>query len=144
MSKDVVSSKSRIVASYVCLSKPVDLDIPSPLITSSCLLAVSKRAKLGMSCCKQPNAVSHWLAAYKLLKVHGSSLLESASCGTLLRMGSDRAVQVPSLRAYMQVTLTSPVLPELIPIKHRGRCCKGKPRSPITNNQRGNSWWYWN
>lgn len=144
MSEDVASSKLRIVASYVCLSKPMDLDIPSPLITSSCLLAVSKRAKLGMSCCKQPNPFSHWLACYKFLKVHGFSLLGSASCGTLLRMESDQAAQVPSPKVYIQGTPTSPVLPELIPVKHGGRCCKGKPRSPITSNQRGYSWWHWN
>lgn len=144
MSKDVASSKLRTVASYVCLSKPVDLDIPSPLITSSHLLAASTWAKLGMSCCKQPNAVSHWLTAYKFLKVHGSSFLGSASCGTLLRMESDWAARVPSWKAHMQVTPTSPVLPELFPTKHRGRCPKGKPRSPITNSQRGNSWWSWN
>lgn len=84
-----MSSNLRALASYVCLSKPLDLDIPSPLITSSCLLAVSERAKLDKSCCKQPNTVSHWLVAYKVLIVHDSSLLGSASCGTLLRMGRD-------------------------------------------------------
>lgn len=132
MSEDVASSKSRIVASYVCLSKPLDLDIPSPLVTSSRLLAASKRAKLGTSCCKQPHAVFHWLDASKFLKVHGWSLLGSASCGTLLRMGSDWAAQVLSRGAYVQVTPTSPVLPESIPIKRRARCFKGKPGSPIT------------
>lgn len=57
MSKDLASSKSRIIASYVCLSKPMDLDIPSPLITSSHLVAANQKAKLGTSSfCKQPNS----------------------------------------------------------------------------------------
>lgn len=127
MSEDVASSKSRIVASYVCLSKPMDLDIPSPLITSSHLLAASKRARLGTSCYKPPNAVSHWFAAYEFLKVHGSSLLGSASCGTLLRMGSNWAAQVPSLGVYMQMTPTSPVLSESI---IGAGAAKGSPDHP--------------
>lgn len=121
-----MSSKSRIVASYACLSKPMDLDIPSPLITSSCLLAVSELARLGTSCCCS-NAVSHWFSAYEFLKVHSSSLLGNASCGTLLRMGSNWAAQVPSPGVYMQVTPTSPVLPESIT---GAGAAKGSPDHP--------------
>lgn len=139
LSKDL-SSKSRIVASYTCLSKPVDLDIPSPLITSSRLVAASKKAKLGMSsCCKQPNAVSCSLSACKFLKVRGHSVLGGASCVARLGMGSNGAAQAPSQGVYMQVMPTGPVLPESFPIKSRGRCFKGKLRLLIADGQWGNS-----
>lgn len=57
--KDFASSKSRLIASYACLSKPVDLDIPSPLMTSSHLVAASKKAKLGTSFWARLQAAEH-------------------------------------------------------------------------------------
>jgi len=139
-SKDLASSKSSIVASYTCLSKPVDLDIPSPLITSSHLVAASKKAVLGTSsCCKQPNAVACWLDACEFLNVRGHSVLGSASCSVRLGVGSNRAAQAPSWRAYMWVTPTGPALPESFPVKCRAGCFKGKPSLPITDGQRGDS-----
>lgn len=140
VSKDLASSKSRIVASYVCLSKPADLDIPSPLITSSCLVAASKKAKLGTSsCCKQPNVASCWLDACELLKVRGCSVLGSVSCGTCLGVGSNQAARALFWRVYTRVTPTSPALLESFPVKSRAGCFKGKPSSPVTDGQRGNS-----
>lgn len=70
------------------LSKTAGADIPSPLITSSRLIAASYKARLGtLLCCRQLNAASEWLDPCKFLKIRHHSVL-----GDVLCFGATRAL----------------------------------------------------
>lgn len=95
------------------LSKTADADVPSPLITSSLLVAASYKARLGTSiCCRWLNAASEWLDPCKFLKIHGHSVL-----GDVLCFGATQALgrSGPFLASVRTSLINQPSISGVIP-----------------------------
>lgn len=106
-SKDVVSSKSRLVASSLRLSKTAGVDVLSPLITSSHVVAASERP--GWACCSAVDSQTWHLSGWTL-KISKYAVSECMPC---IEAWGQQAVLLPH-SAHMSDTNQSNISGSLL------------------------------